>query len=146
MPLRCPDVSSTSLRAILSLAIHSLVVVAIRYSESSDGSTLDLEDGILSVNDQVVILTGRYKGCNGVVEQVSSRTNKVKVRRDCGEGRGGHGKTWWYKTGQVEELIEEEPEGANEEVGTENKDQGSISLVKKLGVLLLFDPSACSHI
>lgn len=140
---------STLLRAILSLAIHSLVsVVAIRYSESIDGSTLDLdlEDGILSVNDQVVILTGRYKGCNGVVEQVSSRTNKVKVRRDCGEGRRGHGKTWWYKTGQVEELIEEEAEGANEEDGTENKDQGGISLVKKLGVLVLFDPSACSHI
>ena len=34
----------------------------------------------------------------------------MKVRRRCGDGRKGDGKTWWYKPGQVEEIDDSEEE------------------------------------
>lgn len=102
--------------------ISSLVaisVVSIRFNDGSDGQlNLDndvVDDDILSVNDKVTILAGKYAGCSGVLEKVSGRKKKVKVRRNCGDGRRGDGKSWWYKPGQVEEIIEDEATGAKEE-------------------------------
>ena len=54
--------------------ISSLVaisVVSIRFNDGSDGQlNLDndvVDDDILSVNDKVTILAGKYAGCSGVV-------------------------------------------------------------------------------
>jgi len=112
--------------------IYSLMassVLSVRITENADGQlNRNYDDGdALSIDDSVLILTGKYKGCEGVVEKVSSSKNKVKVRRQCGDGRRGDGKTWWYKPGQVEELIEDEvEEGPAEEDLSEDQD---ISLV-----------------
>ena len=120
--------------------ISSLVassVVSIRFNDGSDGQlNLDndvVDDDILSVNDKITILAGKYAGCSGVVEKVSGRKNKVKVRRNCGDGRRGDGKSWWYKPGQVEEIIEDEATGAKEEDAPQ--EQG-ISLVVNLDYII----------
>ena len=108
-------------------------VMSVRFTENADGKLNRNYDGdALSIDDSVLILTGKYKGCEGVVEKVSSSNNKVKVRRQCGDGRRGDGKTWWYKPGQVEELIEDDVEEAPaEEDLSEDQD---ISLVMNLGM------------
>ena len=98
---------------MLRFLIYSLMassVLSVRFTESADGQlNRNYDDGdALSIDDSVLILTGKYKGCEGVVEKASSSKNKVKVRRQCGDGRRGDGKAWWYKPGQVEELIEDE--------------------------------------
>ena len=30
--------------------------------------------------------------------------SKLQVQRRCGDGRAGDGLSWWYRSGQVEEL------------------------------------------
>lgn len=113
---------------MLRFLIYSLMassVLSVRFTESADGQlNRNYDDGdALSIDDSVLILTGKYKGCEGVVEKASSSKNKVKVRRQCGDGRRGDGKAWWYKPGQVEELIEDEvEEGPAEEDLSEDQD------------------------
>ena len=119
------------------ISLVAISVVSIRFNDGSDGQLNSNDDGvdddILSVGDKVTILAGKYSGCSGVVEKVSGRKNKVKVRRNCGDGRRGAGKTWWYKPGQVEEIIEDEAPGAKEEDAPQ--EQG-ISLVVNLDCII----------
>lgn len=125
-------------------------VLSARFTENADGHlNRKYDDGdALSIDDSVLILTGKYKGCEGVVEKVSSSKNKVKVRRQCGDGRRGDGKAWWYTPGQVEELIEDEvEEGPAEEDLFEDQD---ISLVMNLGMYknatqMFYSPDSGSH-
>ncbi|CAK9029709.1 unnamed protein product [Durusdinium trenchii] len=91
------------------LIVWMLVTSGVAVRMGSGGADLEADDESFAVGDMVLIQTGKYKSCQGEVIQISS-SSKVKVRRRCGDGRKGDGKTWWYKPGQVEEIDDSEEE------------------------------------